>query len=148
MSITQKDYIMRLLEIFTESLRRIVELKVHGKPAESLDALQDTAERIFGASLPLIDSLDAGSAVDVLVEPEKVQMYARLAEEEAELLDVLGHGDEAAGTRLRALEMYLERTRLEPPVDGETRERILELGRKVDVGQLEDSHRSLLEKVT
>jgi hypothetical protein len=148
MSITQKDYIMRLLEIFAESLRRIVELRVLGRPAESLDVLQETADQIFGASLPLIDSLDAESAVDVLVEPEKVQMYARLAEEEAELLAVLGHGDEAAGTRLRALEMYLERTRLEPPVDGETTERILELGRKVDVEQLEDRHRSLLEKVT
>ncbi len=148
MSITQKDYIMRLLELFAESLRRIIELRTQGQPAESLDALQETAGQIFGSSLPLIDSLDAESAVDVLVEPEKVEMYARLAEEEAELLAALGHAGDAVEARLRALEMYLERTRLSPPVDEETAARIVELSGKLDVEQLDGRHRSLLDGLT
>lgn len=148
MSITQKDYIMRLLELFAESLRRIIELRTQGQPVESLDALQETAGQIFGSSLPLIDSLDAESAVDVLVEPEKVEMYARLAEEEAELLAALGHAGDAVEARLRALEMYLERTRLSPPVDEETAARIVELSGKLDVEKLDGRHRSLLDGLT
>ncbi len=147
MSITHKDYIMRLLEAFAESLSRILELKVRGRPGESLEAVQETADQLFGSSLPLIDSLDPESAVDILVEPEKVGMYARLAEEEAELLSMLGDLDDAADARLRALELYLERTKMSPAIDGKTRKRIVNLNRKVDASQLDDRYRSLLEAV-
>jgi hypothetical protein len=72
MSITQKDYLMRLLEIFAESLGRLLDLKARGKPREALDAVQETADGIFGESMSLIESLDPESVVDILVEPEKV----------------------------------------------------------------------------
>lgn len=136
---------MRLLEAFAESLRRLIDLKARGKPREALDAVQETANQLFGSSLPLIDSLDPQSAAEILVEPEKVEMYARLAEEEAEVLALLGDLEQADEGRLRALEMYLERTKMSPPIDEETEKRISELSSKVDTEQLDDRYRSLLE---
>lgn len=127
MSVTQKDYLVRQLEAFVEALRQIIELKSRGQPLESLDLLQETAEQIFGASLALVDSVDAASAADILVEPEKIEMYARLAEEESELLAALGRHEEAAARRERALEMYIERTGLPPPVDAKIEKRIRKL---------------------
>ncbi|MBW2262931.1 MAG: hypothetical protein JRG91_13220 [Deltaproteobacteria bacterium] len=138
---------MRLLEAFAESLRRLIDLKAQGKPDEALDAVQETADQLFGSSLPLIDSLDAESAVDIIVEPEKVEMYARLAEEEAEILALLGHPDQAVEGRLRALEMFLERTRMSPPIDEEMKRRISELSSKVGTKHLDDRCRSLLDAV-
>jgi hypothetical protein len=145
MSVTQKDFLLRQIEAFVESLRKLIELKSRGEPGEALEVVQETAEQIFGSSLPVIDSLDPESAADMLVEPEKVEMYARLAEEEAEILAMLGQ--KVGERRLRALEMYLERTRMSPAIDKEMKRRIGKLSKKVDRGQMGERYRALLEAV-
>lgn len=145
MSITQKDYLLRQIEAFVEAMRKLIELKSRGQAGEALEVVQETAGQMFGSSLPVIDSLDPESAAEMLVEPEKVEMYARLAAEEAELLAMMGH--QAGERRLRALEMYLERTRMSPAIDREMKRRIGKLSRKVDVGQLDERYRALLEAV-
>jgi len=147
-SITQNDYILRLLEAFAESLARIARHRARGEAEESLDRVTETAEQVFGTSLPLIDSVDPESAVDLLADPAKVWMYARLTEEEASTLDLLGHDDDAAGCRARALALYLERTRMDPAIDAETTERIQALGSKVDPADLDDRHISLLTAIS
>jgi hypothetical protein len=147
MSITQKDYLMRLLEVFAESLSRLIAFKAQGKSDEALEVVQETAGQIFGSSLPLIDSLDAQSAAELIVEPEKIEMYARLAEEEAGIFDELGDGEQARELRLRALEMYLERTRLPTDIDDELKKRIVQLGRSVPSEALDERYRSFLRTI-
>jgi len=131
MSISRKDYLLRLLEAFAEALRRLADLKTRGRRQEALDLVRETADRIFGSSLPLVDSMDPASAADLLGEPERLVMYARLVEEEAEISAMLGHHDRAGEGLLRARELLDERASMSPPMDEETRRRMRLLERKV-----------------
>ena len=147
MSITQKDYLLRLMEAFAEGLSKCSALTTKGRKQEALCHLKATANSIFGTSLSMLDALDSQSAADMLVDAVKVEIYAGLVQEEAEILALLGDQDQAKAGHVRALELFLERTRMSPCIDEETRKRIGMLCIKIESDRLDERYSSLLQGI-
>lgn len=147
MSIAQRDYIMRLIAQFAQVLGRLLGLRKAGKLDEAQKLLDETANGIFGSLRSMIDQVDASSAAGLLGGRDKVLVYAALTAEEAEIAAARGQTRKAQSRRRRALELYLEASRL-GELDEAARERITELRGFVNVDELDEKHRDLLLRLS
>lgn len=147
MSIAQRDYIMRLIAQFAQVLGRLLGLRKAGKLDDAQKLVDETADGIFGSLRSMIDQVDASTAAGLLASRDKVIVYAALTAEEAEIAAARGQTRKASTRRRRALELYLEASRL-GELDETSRERITELRASVNVDELDSKYRDLLERVT
>jgi hypothetical protein len=146
MSIGRRDYILRLIEQFAEVIARIVGLRKSGKLDEAQKLASETADGIFGSLRSMIDKMDAGSAAGLLGAHEKIAIYAALTAEEAEIAALKGDVRRTQSRRRRALELYLEASRL-GELDAHSRANIEALRQSVDVLRMETRYRELLERL-
>lgn len=147
MSIARRDYILRLIEQFAQMLARIVGLRKAGKADEAEKLVRETADGIFGSLRSMIDSVDASTAANLLGAREKISVYAALTTEEAEIAVLKGDGRKAFSRRKRALELYLEASRL-GELDEHSRANVEALRRFVDERRIDARYRDLLEKLS
>jgi hypothetical protein len=145
MSIRRKDYI---LEQLAAAVARVMGLKEAGKLDEALRLVRATADGIFGPLLPTLDAVDSATAASLLGDGGKVAAYATLLAEQADIHERLGDARRARADHRRALEMYLERARLAPPLDEGARAAIQRLRTKVDEARLAERYRSALRAAT
>jgi Family of unknown function (DUF6483) len=146
MSIARRDYILRLIEQFAEMLARIVGLRKAGQLDEAQKLASETADGIFGSLRAMIDQVDASTAAGLLSAREKIAVYAALTAEEAEIVALKGDARKAHARRRRALELYLEASRL-GELDDHSRADIEVLRQVVDVSRLETRYRELLGRL-
>src|SRR5262245_4994962 len=114
MSIARRDYIVRMIEQFAQALARIAGMKTAGKHDEALILIRQTADGIFGPLRESLDRLDSTSAATLLGNREKIAVYAALAAEKASIVELQSQPAKARAGYLRALELYLEASRLTP----------------------------------
>lgn len=131
MSLMQKDWFLRQLDLLTEALARIAGKRVQGHPAGALDDLRQTAGELLGPDLDLAEAMDAASAADVLGDPERVELYARYLAEVADLYDAMGRQPRAAEERERALELL----EIRQGQSGSVRPESLELMKRLQQGR-------------
>lgn len=146
MSIQRRDYILRLIEQFAEMLGRIVGLRKSGKLDEAEKLVRETADGFFGSLRSMIDNVDPATAANLLASREKIAVYAALTFEDAEIAEARGQTARAAGRRRRALELYLEASRL-GVLDAHALTNVGVLRKRVDVAKLEDRYRELMDKL-
>jgi hypothetical protein len=146
-SIGRKDYILRMIEQLTEAIARVVGLKEAGKLDEALQLARETAGGIFGPLLRTLDEVDSATAANLMGDGDKVSAYAALLAEQADIHERRGDARRARADHRRALEMYLERARLAPPLDDRARAAIEALRAKVDETRLAERYRSALRAV-
>jgi hypothetical protein len=146
MSIAQRDYIMRLIAQFGQALARLLGLRKAGKLDEAQKLVDETANGIFGSLRSMIDQVDASSAAGLLVAREKIVVYAALTAEEAEIAAARGQTRKAASRRRRALELYLEASRL-GELDEVSRAGVTELQHAVNLDELDPRYLELLERL-
>lgn len=146
MSIAQRDYIMRLIEQFAQVLARLTGLRKAGKLDEAQKLVDETANGIFGSLRAMIDQVDASTAAGLLGAREKIAVYAALTAEGAEIAQSRGDARKAQARRRRALELYLEASRL-GEIGGDDRARIESLVQSVDRERLDARYRELLERL-
>lgn len=146
MSIAQRDYIMRLIAQFAQVLGRLLGLRKAGKLDEAQKLVDETANGIFGSLRLMIDQVDASSAAGLLGGRDKVLVYAALTAEEAEIAAARGQTRKASTRRRRAIELYLEASRL-GELDDASRDRITELRQVVSIDELDPRYRELLGRI-
>ena len=66
MSITRRDYILRLIEQLAEMLGRIVGLRKSGKLDEAEKMVRAVGDGLLGSSRTMIDSVDSSTAANLL----------------------------------------------------------------------------------
>jgi hypothetical protein len=148
MSIGRKDYILQMIEQLTAAVASVVGLKEAGKLDEALRLVRATADGIFGPLLRTLDEVDSATATSLMHDSEKVAAYATLLAEQADIYERKGDARRARADHRRALEMFLERARLAPPIDDGARAVIEALRTKVDEGRLGERYRSALRAGT
>jgi hypothetical protein len=144
MSIRRKNYILEMIEQLAAAIASVVGLKQAGKLDEALQLVRTTADGIFGALLRTLDEVDSATAASLLGNSDKVAAYATLLAEQADIQERRGDARRARADHRRALEMYLERARLAPPLDDHARAAIHALRTQVDEGRLAERYRSVL----
>lgn len=146
MSIARRDYILRLIEQFAEMLGRIVGLRKSGKLDEAEKLVRETADGIFGSLRSMIDNVDPATAANLLASREKIVVYAALTLEQAEIAAAKGENRRATSRRRRALELYLEASRL-GELDARSRANVDALRASLDVANLDQRYREWLERL-
>ena len=146
MSITRRDYILRLIEQLAEMLGRIVGLRKSGKLEEAEKMVRAVGDGLLGSSRTMIDSVDSSTAANLLGSREKIAAYAALTVEEAEIAEARGQTSKAAGRRRRALELYLEASRL-GALDAHAQANVGVLRTRVGSEKLDVRYRELIDKI-
>lgn len=145
MSIVRRDYILRLIEQFAEVLARIMGLRKAGKLEDAEKLARQTSEGIFGSLFSMIEKVDSSTAAGLLSAREKIVVYAALMAEEAEIAAAKGDARKALARRRRALELYLEASRL-GELDTHAHSQVKALRECVDVERMDMRYRQLLER--
>jgi hypothetical protein len=145
MPLQRRDYILEMIEQLAAALASVVGLKEKGQLDEGLRLVQTTADRIFGPLLRTLDAVDSATAASLLGDGTKVGAYAALVAERGDLRERKGEAGPARADRRRALELYLERARLAPPIDDPTRAAVEALRAHVDERRLGERYRAALQ---
>ncbi len=133
MSVVQRDYIERMIEQAAQAFAQILELARAGDLDPAMIMLQKTRDLVLGPMRPVLERLDASSAVELVgkYEMDRLRMYAALLGEEGAIHDRRGKPARAELCYKHALELYaaisLAGARLNPA----DRERIALLQAKV-----------------
>lgn len=106
MSMMERDYILRMIQQLAQALGRILGLKKAGKLEEAMQAVQATADGIFGPMRRTLDALDEQSAARLLGSREKIEAYAALTAEEASIHALMGDARRARSGERRARALY------------------------------------------
>jgi len=146
MSIARRDYILRLIEQFAEALARIMGLRKAGNLDEAQKLVNETADGIFGSLRAMIDQVESSTAAGLLGTCEKIGVYAALTAEEGEIAALKGDARKARARRRRALELYLEASRL-GDLDTQSRAGVEALRQSVDVSQLDVRYHEMLDRL-
>ena len=122
----QRDYIERLIEQCAEFLRRALQMRKAGELEPSLAVLREAQGEIAGRLRPLLERLEATSAVEVagISERERVRLFAALVAEESLTYRQLGNKTSEHLCGRRALELYAALALAGTPLDASDRARI------------------------
>jgi hypothetical protein len=120
MSMMLKDWFLRQIHILEEALRISAERRLYGQHQESLEVLLDVGGEIFGGELELIDAMDVKSAIDMIGDADRIELYARYLFELAAARKRAGQLQEARRDADRSREILLHLERTGAPVREET----------------------------
>jgi hypothetical protein len=148
MSIRRRDYVLEMIEQLAAAIASIAGLKEAGQLDEALRLVQKTADGLFGPLHRTLDAVDSATAATLLGDADKVAAYAALVAERADIQERKGDARRARADHRRALETYLERARLAPPLDDRARAAIQTLRTKVDENRLAERYRDALRART
>jgi hypothetical protein len=148
--VIRRDYIERLIEQCGELIRQALRLRRAGELDPALRVLRNAEDQIIGPLRPVLERLEATSAVEVAgpFERERVRMYAALIGEEALVYRELGNVASAQLCCRRSAELYaalsLAGERFEP---GDLN-RIAVLLKTVNAAELNTRYRVELQRLT
>src|ERR1700680_4675192 len=93
MSVVQRDYIERLIEQAAQAIAQIIQLVRAGDLDPALIVVQKTRELVLGPMRPVLERVDAASAVYLVgkYELDRLRMYAALLGEEGTIHQLRGH---------------------------------------------------------
>lgn len=106
MGVHQRDYILRLIERIAAVLARAMRRKNEGDAAGARGDLAQATTDLLGPAGQMVPYVDVRTAVDLLSDAERVWLYARILDADADLQDSLGVDSQR--TRRRALELMRE----------------------------------------
>ena len=108
MSAVQRDYIERQIEQMAQAIAQIVELVRSGQFDPALIVVRKTYEAVLGPLQPVLERLDAASAVELLgaFESDRLRMYAALLSEEGTIHELRGEAAPAQQCFGRSLDLY------------------------------------------
>jgi hypothetical protein len=134
MSAVQRDYVERMIEQVAQAIGEIVQLVRAGQFDPALIILRKTYEAVLGPLQPVLERLDAASAVDLLgtFESDRLRMYAALLSEEGTIRELRTDAARAQLCYRRALELYGALSRSGVPLKPADWDRIEVLQPKVE----------------
>jgi hypothetical protein len=154
MSPVRQDYLLRMIEQAFAVLRRIRERRRSDELADAVRDADGAVDELLGPAAAVATRLDAYTAAQLIREPERVALWARIVAEKAEALRELGDDPAARAAGRRALELALEAWLLEDdqrrltPALREVLGEALAMSRGwAEPGELSERHRAVLERV-
>jgi predicted NACHT family NTPase len=148
----RQDYLLRMIEQAFEVLRRILKRRQDGDLVQAVREADGAVDEILGPAAAIALRLDSFTAAQLIREPERVALWARVTAEKAEALRELGDEPGARAAGRRALELSLEAWLLEDeqrrltPALREVLAEALEMARAwAAPDPLSDRHRAALE---
>jgi hypothetical protein len=144
MSLVERDYVLRMIQLLARAIARILGLREAGKLKEALEEVQTTADTIFGSMRSTLDVIDPQSAARLLTNGEKIEAYATLTAVEASIRDLMGDAELARSGERRALSLYLEALVLEGRLSDDARAAIGALRGRVDESTLPQRYQEAL----
>jgi hypothetical protein len=144
MSLVERDYVLRMIQLLARAIARILGLKQAGKLEEALEEVETTADTIFGSMRSTLDAIDPQSAARLLTSGDKIEAYATLTAEEASIRELMGDATRARSGERRALSLFLEALILEGTVSDDARAAIGDLRDKVDESTLPQRYQEAL----
>lgn len=94
---SERDYIMRMILLAAEAVRRLrAKLRAGGRPAEVIGEVRSAQRQLLGKDLAIYRALDGASAASLIGDKETMHAWADLLELEAEALRADGDDAEAA----------------------------------------------------
>lgn len=149
-SLIQRDYIDRLIQQCAEALSRMLQHRRAGQHDAALREFSDAADRVLGSIRPLVERMEADTAVEFAGpgQLDRIRLYAALLSEEGRVHQARGDSARAYLRGRRSLELYAAAALAGAPLDRDDLERIAALTRTIDVAELDARHRDLLRRLT
>lgn len=109
----KRNLTAELVGKFNEALDKILECKKEGKIEEALSIIDNTLKDLFRLGSKFFKSFSNENLIDMVktdgtINADKCIMMAKLLEEEAEIIEILGDSTEAFYINLKALNLFLE----------------------------------------
>ncbi|HTL35510.1 MAG TPA: hypothetical protein VL326_20420 [Kofleriaceae bacterium] len=136
----REDYIHRLIRQFAEALAKIAGLRDQRDYKRALAATEDAWEGLVGHPRSLVNMVDTPTLAQLLGQPEKMRMAAKLLWEEGKTLAASGDPIHATICYRSAVELVLEARAIAP--SEEDSPMLFELGRVVQMNQLDPLYRT------
>lgn len=136
----RSDWLMRLIEQLGEMVRKMAGLSDKGRHDDALDVSRRAWSDVLDVPRELVDRVDTPSLAELLREPAKQRIAAKLLAEEARAYEGKGDPLYAALCYRRAYELFLEARALDSTAEDELY--ILELSRHVPTGDVDPRYRS------
>jgi hypothetical protein len=149
MSVVQRDYIERMIEQFAQAIGQILQLIRAGDFDPALIVVHKTCDLVLGPLRPVLERLDAASAVELLgrFELDRLRMYAALLGEEGAIHELRGQTARTQMCYSRALELYVAISQSGARLKSADWERIAMLRPKVDIDTIDSRYREELRRV-
>lgn len=104
--ITEKDWVLRLAQQIAQFVARALGLARAGRPEDALAELQRASSGGLGVELSALLVLSADSAVALLGDPRRAELFASLVEALAEVRRLCGDVDGQRGKLAHALDVW------------------------------------------
>ncbi|RKZ18938.1 hypothetical protein DRQ17_02195 [bacterium] len=104
------DYIMRLIEMFSESMRKILRMEREGKVEEALETIGETYRNLLGLNPEIVHIMEVEDIKNLIeytgiMDEHKIQILAKLLIKEGDLLLQAKDKKIAKQRYLKALEL-------------------------------------------
>ena len=148
--VIQRDYIERLIEQCAEFLRQALGLRKAGQLQPALEKLREAQDGIGGSLRPLLERLEATSAVEVagISERERVRLFAALVAEESLTYRQLGNRTSEHLCGRRSLELYAALAETGTPLDASDHARIAAVMLSVKLREIDPRYHEELRRLT
>lgn len=146
MALHQRDYILRMIERIAALLARVLKRRTEGDLAGARAEIAEGITDVLGPAGAMVRMVDSPTAANLLSDPDRITLYARLLDADAELQQALGDAGGATRTRRRALEMMLELALRQPERSDDAMALTAELAARVDLATLPARYASVLPR--
>lgn len=120
MALVQRDHILRMIERIAAAIARILKRKTDGDLVGARQEVRQATIELLGASSAMALMVDSRTAANLVSDPRRLRLWARLLEEDSAILRELQHDKEAASVDRRIVELLLEAWAREKEWDEET----------------------------
>lgn len=146
MPVVDKDYIVRVIRQIGDLFARLMKLVEKREYDQAIRVLQKACPSLLGLDYEPLTFADADAAAKLLVERDRVKIFALLVAKEAELLE-LKEDPSAADKRKFALEIWAEALGRGAVADEAQTQAVRALRERVGPEALSEKYRAALSKV-
>lgn len=119
MSLVQRDYILRMIALVAAAIARAVRRREEGDAAGARTELRGATRELLGPAADLVGQVDPRTAANIIGDPQRMALFARLLHADAEFLRILQRPAEGDQADRRALALLLEARQRDPELDDE-----------------------------
>src|SRR5512135_2032328 len=113
MALIQRDFILRMIEAIAAAVARIRKRRESGDLVAARREVHNAIVELLGPAAAMVGMLDSRTAANLVSDPTRIAMWARLLHEDAEILREMTRTAEADATERRVMELLLEAWRRE-----------------------------------
>lgn len=147
MALIQRDFILRMIEAIAAAIARIRKRRESGDLVAARSEVHNAIVELLGPAAAMVGMLDSRTAANLVSDPTRIAMWARLLHEDAEILREMTRATEADATERRVMELLLEAWRREKVFDEETQKTFELVRTRVPAAALDAGFRAIISEM-